>query len=52
MYCSQELEAGWVVWVDGHLLHRPHKSPDDKAESFCTELDSNTLKVDRHFGMQ
>ena len=37
-----------MLWVNGHLLHRPHKSPDEKekeAEIFCNELDPNTLKV-------
>ena len=46
VYCSQEVEAGWVVWVDGHLLHRAHKSTDEReTEIFCKELDPNTLKV-------
>ena len=37
-----------MLWVNGHLLHRLHKSPDEKekeAEIFCNELDPNTLKV-------
>jgi E3 ubiquitin-protein ligase HECTD4 len=45
VYCRQELPAGWVVWVDGHLLHRTQKTPEEKeTDIFCSELDTNTLK--------
>ena len=52
MYDSREMEAGWVVWVDGHLLHRPCKTSDNARDDvFCSELDSNTLKVRMHMNV-
>jgi hypothetical protein len=45
VYCSQEIEPGWMVWTNGRLLHRPKLTEDKDGEIFCSELDSTTLKV-------
>ena len=46
VYCSQEVQPGWLVWANGRLLHRLLKEKDDKI--FCLELDPMTLKVHNH----
>ncbi len=52
VYSSQAVEPGWVVWINGRLLHRPLKTPEEEEEGdkeiFCTELDTITLKVHTH----
>ena len=45
VYCSREIEPGWMVWNNGRLLHRPKETEDKDGEMFCSELDSTTLKV-------
>lgn len=43
VYASEELEAGWVVFVDGFLLHR--KLNAEGGGAFCRLVDRDTLKV-------
>lgn len=45
MYCrNEELEAGWVVYSSGRLLHRP-ASFDAKPHQLCQVIDPYTLQV-------
>ncbi|XP_062371736.1 probable E3 ubiquitin-protein ligase HECTD4 isoform X2 [Sardina pilchardus] len=45
VYCrNEELEAGWVVYCSGRLLHRP-ASFDAKPHQLCQVLDPYTLQV-------
>ena len=56
VYSSQAVEPGWVVWINGRLLHRSFKTPEEEEEAdkeiFCTELDTITLKVHTHMCTQ
>lgn len=45
VYCrNEELEAGWVVFSNGRLLHRP-SSFDAKPHQLCQVVDPFTLQV-------
>ena len=44
VYASEEVGPGWVVFVDGVLLHRKF-SPEEGGGAFCRLVDRNTLKV-------
>jgi hypothetical protein len=43
VYASEEIDPGWVVFVDGVLLHR--KLSPEGGGAFCRLIDRNTLKV-------
>lgn len=42
VYASAELGPGWVVYVDGRLIHRKLIA---EGEVFCRVIDRDTLKV-------
>ena len=42
VYTSVEIEPGWLVYVDGRLIHRKLNS---EGGAFCRLLDRDTLKV-------
>ena len=42
MYASQSIPPGWVVCVDGLLLH---KKLGSEGGPFCSIIDRDTLKV-------
>lgn len=42
VYASEEVGPGWVVYVDGVLLHR---KLNPEGGSFCRLIDRDTLKV-------
>lgn len=44
VYASEELGPGWVVFVDGVLLHRK-LNPEEGGGAFCRLIDRDTLKV-------
>ncbi|XP_028827058.1 probable E3 ubiquitin-protein ligase HECTD4 isoform X2 [Denticeps clupeoides] len=45
VYCrNEDLEAGWVVYSSGRLLHRP-ASFDAKPQQLCQVIDPYTLQV-------
>lgn len=47
VYCrNEELEAGWVVYSNSYLLHRP-ASFDTKSHQLCQVIDPYTLQVSR-----
>ncbi len=43
VYTSQELEPGWLVYVDHHLIH--WKQVPEGEGVVCRRVDKNTLKV-------
>lgn len=42
VYASQEVGPGWVVCVDGVLLHR---KLNQEGGAFCRRIETDTLKV-------
>lgn len=47
LYASEEVGPGWVVFVDGVLLHR---KPNPEGGTFCRIIDRDTLKVSVRYG--
>lgn len=51
VYCrNEELEAGWVAYSSGYLLHRP-ASFDTKPHQLCQIIDPFTLQVSQVVAM-
>lgn len=44
VYASEAVSPGWVVCVDGVLLQ---KKVTSEGDVFCSQIDSDTLKVRR-----
>lgn len=42
VYASEEVGPGWVVFVDGVLLHR---KPNPEGGAFCRIIDRDSFKV-------